>query len=468
MRRTVTIGVSIVVGLSLVLMPSLTNAKTSKKYFDGPCAVETKIAKEWAPLQRFNAAMGECLGPVKIVPVSLGKNKPKSKLSSANELQPVQSCKIENAPSSQFRLRAFPNPSQKDYFSRKLHPSANTVIQVVPIYASDTPVPKGSSPTNDYGRYFKFLKDYFKYASDGGSSFEIRVPENYLYFSKPLLPYNVTHHASESELQNQRRLGSEIISEVDSKINFSGTNMVLVVVPAGTSPNKFEQGGLGSAFADGTALDMISSAQPYNLTENPTRNRGFMTPMWWMHELYHIGPGLEDHNGNNYWQNWRGDDPTQPGMGNWGLLSMSKTELTTWEKWLLGMTLDSQVQCLDKGNTSQVWVAPTGVKTLKPKLAVIPISQTKVIVIESRRAAGLDYKLAKRSEGVLIYTVDTTQSDHEFGFKLISNRLPSRNTDFVFSDATLKKGETVSSDGVRITVVESGSFGDVIRVEPAS
>jgi hypothetical protein len=33
------------------------------------------------------------------------------------------------------------------------------------------------------------------------------------------------------------------------------------------------------------------------------------------------------------------------------------------------------------------------------------------------------------------------------------------------AEAVLKIGEFVESDGVRITVVESGDFGDVIKIE---
>jgi hypothetical protein len=36
---------------------------------------------------------------------------------------------------------------------------------------------------------------------------------------------------------------------------------------------------------------------------------------------------------------------------------------------------------------------------------------------------------------------------------------------FRMAEAVLKIGEFVESDGVRITVVESGDFGDVIKVE---
>lgn len=460
LKRVLAISVSIsLAGIGLAGMP--TSAVAAKKYQIGPCAYEDKIPKEWESLQYFYEGMNECLGPVKIVAQNLGKNKPKTKSLTAASSKAINDCKITNINND---LRAFPNDFQKQF---NLVPNSNTVIQVLPITTSDAPVKNGSTPTSDYGRYFKFLTDYYRYATDGPSEFEIRVPSKYLEFSKPLMPVNIGHHVSDAQLDIQRNFGKEIYTEFKSQIDFKGADMILVVVPAGTSTDSFEQGGLGWVRNDDGRMTFMSTAMPYTINKVPNRNRTSLTPMWWMHELYHIGAGLSDHNENNYWQNHRGDDPSQPGMGNWGLMSMSMTELTTWEKWVLGITKDSQVYCLSPKFISKAWLAPTEFKTKEHKMAVVPISSTKVIVIESRRAAGLDYKLPKDSEGALVYTVDVSQQDREYGYRVISNRPPNHSQPFVLSSAPLKKGESVTTDGVKITNVELGEFGDVIKVEPA-
>lgn len=460
------IGLLLVALLVGLCTSNSASAASPKKYMYGPCEFDSKIPKEWAPLQNYMLNMNECLGPVKVVASTLTKMKPKTAISSPQSLLNLEKCKIENAANTT-RTRAFPNASQKNDNSWRMHPGPNTVIQVVPIFTSDAPVQNGSTPQKDYGKYFKFLTDYFKYASDGPSNFRIRVPESYVEFPKPLTPYGMTHHASDAQMSRQRDLGKEIIAAVDSQIDFTGSDMVLVVVPAETKFSVMEQGGLGSAQADGTQLRLISFGEQYTLKDSIQNNRGFMAPMWWMHELYHIGPGLEDHNGSNYWQNERSTDPNEPGMGNWGLLSMSKTELTTWEKWLTGLTLDSQIRCADKSAGSTHWIAPTSVKTTKPKLLVIPISISKVVVVESIRAKGINYMLPKEAEGALVYTVDTAIVDSEYGFKVVTlkNKKISRQP-FILSDAPLKRGQSVTVEGIKVTNVEWGDFGDVIKVEP--
>jgi hypothetical protein len=452
--------------LVVVCSTAPSGAAAPKKYFYGPCDFDLKIPKEWSALQTYMSAMNECLGPVKVVPASMPKATPKTAISAENQLGPLGNCKIQN-PAGQGQTKAFPNPSQMEMASWRTHPGPNTVIQVVPISAPDAKVQPGSTPQKDYGRYFKFLTDYMNYASDGPSKFQIRVPDEYIEFPKALSDYTITHHATPEQMEKQRPLGQEIVSAADSKIDFTGANMVLVVVPAETKFNVMEQAALGSATADGNRLNLISFAEQYTLKDKILDNRGFMAPMWWLHELYHIGIGLADHNGSNYWQNYRPTDPNEPGMGNWGLMSMSKTELTSWEKWLVGFNLDSQVRCVKTSLATTHWLAPAAVKTTKPKLAVIPISASKVVVVESIRAAGLNYMLPKLSEGALVYEVDTSATESEYGFKVISgSKAPISRSPFILSDAPLKRGQSVTVEGIKITNVEWGDFGDVIKVEP--
>jgi hypothetical protein len=143
-------------------------------------------------------------------------------------------------------------------------------------------------------------------------------------------------------------------------------------------------------------------------------------------------------------------------------------DLSAWEKWVIGFITDSQVHCLSGNEPATRWIAPSSVKTTQKKLIVIPISATKGIAIESIRAAGLYYKIPKASEGVLAYEIDLERIGHGIGLKLIlpTNRNPNQPP-FFLSQATLRRGESVVSNGFTITVVESGTFGDVIKVERA-
>jgi hypothetical protein len=186
-----------------------------------------------------------------------------------------------------------------------------------------------------------------------------------------------------------------------------------------------------------------------------------MNPWMWIHELYHSGVGFDDHYGDN-----KNNVNTNYGLGWWTLMTPMGGDLSAWEKWVIGFMTDSQIHCIDASQPTTRWIAPSSVKTTEKKLIVIPISATKGIAIESVRAAGLYYKIPKASAGVLAYEIDLEKIGHGIGLTLIlpTNRNPNQRP-FFLSQATLRQGESVVSNGYRITVVESGTFGDVIKVE---
>jgi len=143
-------------------------------------------------------------------------------------------------------------------------------------------------------------------------------------------------------------------------------------------------------------------------------------------------------------------------------------ELLTWDKWTVGFIADSQVRCTSSEVASIHWLRPSSSKGDFEKLIVVPLSTTKAIVVESRRSTGYNYKYPTSSEGALVYVVDTTDSRHNYGVyvKRPLNRPDNRfGNGFSLGDAALKKGESITLSNVKISVIDSGSFGDVVKVE---
>ena len=94
---------------------------------------------------------------------------------------------------------------------------------------------------------------------------------------------------------------------------------------------------------------------------------------------------------------------------------------------------------------------------------IIPTGSYTAITIESRRSYGWDSFLSPKDQGVLVYTVDTRVPYKRSPMQLI---VPARTLDREwYTDSALKKGETVTTNGWKITVIESGDFGDVVKVE---
>ena len=422
--------------------------------FVRPTAFDPGTPPEWKAME--SQFSGQRLG-FRIKKYQLGQQRPKSLVTSKSDLLAAEACKMLDR-SGDPSLRAFPSSEREQFVvKRGAYPKPKVTIQVVPIFAEDTAKPT-RTPEEEYGKYFNFIKNWIEYSSDVPSEVLIRYPDKYLSFSKKIKPYEISHQLE----RPHPTFSKDILAEVDSHINFSGAQMVVVVVPGGTPLDVIQQGQLGDFFTQEGIIGAGSSVYP-DTYANPLRLKyaGLAHPYWWIHEFFHLGIPLDDHYGDQ-----RFDVNSEYGMGWWTLMTPGGGDLSIWEKWILGYISDSQVRCADKSNTSLHWLAPSSVKTTEDKALVIPLSQTKVVVIESIRAAGMYYKWPKNTWGALTYVVDVSKEKHGYGMKLIlpQNR-SAGNIPYMLAEAPLRKGESIIYEGVKISIVESGDFGDVIKVE---
>jgi M6 family metalloprotease-like protein len=430
--------------------------------YRGPCDLENDLPTVFNQLQSAYSQGNFCSGIYRVAKYELGFDRPKTLLDSNTSDLAIKNCELSE-PKSSMNQRGFFNffdSNRSQYLNASKIPGPNMTVQIIPIFSSDTASPK-NSPEEDYGSFTDVVSTWAKYSSDGESSVDVRFPSTYIEFPNKVSSYNIDHEKRHDSPEHSKFV-QDLVEVVDSKINFSGTNLVIVVVPPGTPLANFQQGSLKNfATREGT-IRHGSTMYPFTLGNlQSVKHPNFLSPFWWIHELYHSGFGLDDHYGDT-----KRNVNTEYGMGQWTLMTPYGGDLSAWEKWILGFITNSQVHCVNPNVSTVRWIAPSSVKTKEKKLVVIPISQTKGIVLESIRAAGLYYKISKESEGVLPYLVDLEIVGHGLGLKLIlpTNRNPDQPP-FFLSQAPLRQGESVTSNGFKITVVESGTFGDVIKVE---
>ena len=98
------------------------------------------------------------------------------------------------------------------------------------------------------------------------------------------------------------------------------------------------------------------------------------------------------------------------------------------------------------------WLVPVASASKQVKGVVIPLSSTEAVIVESRRAIGFDTRLSSRSDlvGAVVYTLDS---------KIPYRRSPVKVVQ------VLKNNDSVIVSGYKISVVESGDFGDIVKVE---
>ncbi len=420
------------------------------------CGYDSSLKGQAAAAQVYLNSARNCTGAGRIVASKMSSLKPKTALSALSAYSDLGKCKLPQ-PSGAIEFRGFPS-GNTDYYAKKKHPAAGSVIQVIGVSAKDAPAGR-TLPSQDYKLYLDSLKAWLSNVNNSEKPVTIRVADKWYELGEDIAPYKLTH---KPDPPRKLEISQKIISLVDRDIDFTGVGYVLVVMPAGTPFAVAEQAGLGGSISAEGQIFNMSMAQPANFKiGQQSAWSGFLSINMFIHELYHPGFNMGDQVGDGNW------NYENRGMGQWGMFSAGNTDMLHWHKWLLGFTTDSQVKCapLDVPTTS--WLAPGSTKTNKPKMVIIPFSPTEALVVESVRATGMNHKLAKEEQGALVYKLDMTDLRYDFGYEV---QFPDSRkwswTRYAMSNAPLKKGESFTYKGVKITNVEWGEFGDVIKVEP--
>jgi M6 family metalloprotease-like protein len=253
----------------------------------------------------------------------------------------------------------------------------------------------------------------------------------------------------------------EALKIADPLINFSDVDVLVVSVPSEVTRSQIAAFVAESSEAErGQGFD-TSEKRIMNtlIMAGPVGSENFEL-LNWAHELGH-NFGLTDIRNT---LNVAAQDSSD--LGVYDLMnSMSAPELLAWNRFIIGVLNDNQVRCINSGTTTH-FIRPVEMQSLDPKLIVIPTGKYKAIAIESRRGIGFDTTLQTSSEGVLIYEIDTTIPYNLSPMKIVP-RIGSTDTKWR-RDSALKIGDSVTVQGWKISVLESGDWGDVVKTEKVS
>ena len=242
----------------------------------------------------------------------------------------------------------------------------------------------------------------------------------------------------------------------DVDIDFNKTDSLIILA----NPDARGMGYSGPAFAairkNGITLDgkYISNGATSAYDLNDWKS------IWLNHEVTHT-LGLVDlyaftqSNSANRYDNLRY-------TGEFSYMGFSSYEsnapsLFAFERWNLGWISDSQIKCVKDAKSTEL-ISPVqtsgGVKAV-----VVPISRTKAVVIESRRATGIDKNIAK--SGALVYVVDSSIQSGQGPVRVFPSDIGS---DPRYLKAPRALGESVTTEGVTIKVIKSDDSGDTVEI----
>ena len=437
-------------------------SSTPEKYiWKSPCEKDPWVPKEWKDYEKFALSVFRCSRPLRFQEAKLGNLIPKLQLISTSELNPISLCKIPEV-----FVKTAQGTSNNVGHRNSWKFVGDLDLQIIPVQFTDFNTT--NTPSAEYGKYFNYIKEMFYKTSDGNTRLNLRIPNNYLQVDSTLESFNTGEFLEKNnrfkwKKLDTNRLQSAIFNVADPVINFSGVKLTIIVVPLNVPDNFI-------AHHPQFRMDNVSTNEgvvPANYIMPPANMNGSddwfgVEPFLHLHEIFHATGMLSDHLGDaeiggNFY-----------GTGNWGHMSGMLTDHLTWDKWLAGMLLDEQVICAKNSGEGNYWIKPATYFGKMEKLLVIPVSPTKVIAVESQRAAGVNFKLTKESQGALVYKIDALDNRYDGGFEIIkpiSRTTGPKDGPFIFWDAPLKINEEVLIWGFKISVVETGIFGDVIKVE---
>ena len=331
----------------------------------------------------------------------------------------------------------------------RLKSTGGVIATVVMVDFPDAPA--SMTPTDAFARISPSA-DVFNEMSYGKLSYTFKPQLKWYRMSKKSTDYV----AGGWTFIKHREYITEAAKLADVDIDFSKTDSLIILA----NPDSTGIGNSGPAFAairkNGITLDgkYISNGATSAYDLNNWKS------IWLNHEVTHT-LGLVDlyaftqSNSANRYDNLRY-------TGEFSYMGFSSYEsnapsLFAFERWNLGWINDSQIKCLKDAKSTEL-ISPVqtsgGVKAV-----VIPISRTKAVVIESRRAIGIDKNIAK--SGALVYVVDSSIQSGQGPVRVFPSDVSS---DPRYLKAPRALGESVTTEGVTIKVTKSDDSGDTVEI----
>ena len=345
-------------------------------------------------------------------------------------------------------------------------------VLIVPVDFPDFPGGSGLKEQLAYDK--KMMIDWYDYFSNGKSKFNVTVHESWMRLPKPRSEYptdekSINALGGDSNFR-QARQGQAFIDEVTKFYDLRKFSTVYLFFPDGN----YEQG------------DLIVRNQVFQIKEGQKnlnffswgRNLEGMQSLKW---AYYIHETLHDFNIIGH----------APGNG-WPLGNMTNQAglsqaLNPWEGFVLGWLPPEQIYCDDVATLKPVTLSlsPLEREDKQTKMAVIKLSPTKAIVVESHgidkwsdlKAGGREFPPGFYS--VMAYVVDldkavaapvnsdgSSQLNDEWAWAVWQKPVGGRSNDFNLQYFDWKKvadyvavlGDSFVIEGVRIKFVGTGDY----------
>lgn len=367
--------------------------------------------------------------------------------------EPVEQCKVQEASASRGMTGAgFP---EWDSLTPKV---GKVKWALIPIDFSDLPGEKIFRPRFD--GQMKLLSEWYTSVSGGKFNVEWVILDKWATLPGKSTDYVIPRSVNVSNAANGAKLFKAAMTAADPFFDFTNIQTVNFVLPSGqTIIGESSQGFPWDQVVKEhyTNEGRISSySMPGQFFDTPDRTYW----SYWAHEFGHA-IGLP-HVGSSHEY---GD------MQAWDLMGSQDgpaRELSGWLRFLAGWLAANQIYCRDAStvNNLNVSLVPLSSADKGLKLAVLPISRTKALVIESRRDTKFSCQASSARNGVLVYLYDATLG-HSQNFLIPLGGLERQEQSNSCGappgkDFLLRTGDRVVYEGITIEVLKHSSLDKIL------
>lgn len=371
----------------------------------------------------------------------------------------IKTCEIKENNSNRLK---WANSQLPTGFPRYTHAQKTGTVKwaLIPLDFSDLPGEVSFSSRID--EQMKLTSEWFETVSEGKFKVEWVVADKWVRLPNPSTSYKIDRSENLDRAPNGLKLWNDAMTQSDKVFDFTGIQTVNFILPKGQDfITETSQGFPWDAAVKNlvTAEGSVSSFSiPGKFMDQPGRQ-------YWSYFVHEFGHamGLPHIGSSRYPNPYMGLDIMSSQDGE-------SRELSGWLRFVAGWLSDERVYCqeLSTLTSTDITLIPLSQSDDGIKMVVIPVSETKAVVIESRRENKFSCQMPSKRNGVLVYTYDATLSHGEDFLKpstpegrvieYSSNCLVSGNPNSI-----LYKGEKISVDGITIEVIDSLNY-DKIRI----
>ena len=331
---------------------------------------------------------------------------------------------------------------------------------LIPIDFSDLPGEQNFRSRVD--DQMSLLSEWFSSVSGDRFKVEWVVADDWVTLPGQSAEYAIDLSVNLNDAANGPKLFRDAMTAADPDFNFTGIQTVNFILPSGQT--MIGEGSQGFPW-DQAVKEYVSQEGPISSYSIPGKffedpRRAYWS--YWVHEfghaiaLPHIGASRGSLPPFNPWDIMGGQDgPSR--------------ELSGWLRLLAGWLADDQIFCMDssKVDNLEMTLVPLSNTEEGPKFAVLPITATKALMIESRRETKFSCEAPTPRDGVLVYLYDATLG-HGEDFLIAAS--PEGRQVQNFNDCAvepnpdflLREGDTVVVDGLTVEVLEHGQFDRIL------